>query len=102
LNADYKTRNVKYDLPTSKVGTLNELLVCCDLIKRKCDVYRQIGQNTCDLAIIYKDKFMKVEVKTGALSASGKIYKSKPDCSKFDILAIVVNDKINYQPDIFE
>ena len=98
----YQKMNPRPLINPNKTGVLSEMLVCCDLIKRNCDVYRQLASNSCDLAIIYKDKFLKVEVTTGYLHPSGNITNASKDRSKFDVLAIVVNGSISYVPDIFD
>ena len=101
-NIQHKLLNPRHSININKVGVLSEMLVCCDLLKKNCDVYRQLAANICDLAIIYKDKFLKVEVTTGSKLPHGNYYYPRKDRSKFDILAIVVNGEITYEPDIFK
>lgn len=90
------------ELGKTKVGAIQEMLVCADLIKRGYDVFRAICSSCpCDIIILKDNKSLRVEVTTGYItSANGYIKIPTKDYSKFDIIAIVLgNGKIVYDPE---
>lgn len=91
-------------LPTGTTGAISELRVAADLLLKGYEVFRAMSANcSCDLAILRNNQLLRVEVSTGYINGiTGKLQKNKPDISeKFDLLAIVVNDKIIYMPEKF-
>ena len=80
-------------------GTINELLVASDLLKKGFEVFRaECPTCSCDLVILSNLKPYRVEVKTG-WKTQGEIHVSKGlDFTKFDILAIVFDGVIRYEP----
>lgn len=95
----YRQLNKRSDLelPTSTVGTIAELQVGIDLLRRGYAVFRALSSSCpCDLAILKDGKLLRVEVKTGYNKIGGGIVCPKVDRSKFDILAAVVGGEIKY------
>lgn len=83
------------------VGAIAEFLVSVDLMKRGYDVYKALSPAaSCDLVIVSRDfkKVYRVEVKSGQLK-NGRIYPNQKS-NRFDILAVVIQDKVIYQPEV--
>lgn len=88
-------------LGPSAVGALNEMLVISDLINKGHEVYRAISAGSpCDLVIVRDTDILRVEVTTGRNSPSGKYYvpNGKRGKTTHDVLAVVLNGKIIYEP----
>lgn len=88
---------------TGTTGTVGELIVAADLLKRGFSVYKSLSPNApCDLIAIKKGKIIKVEVTNGYKRKDGRIMHGKKDHHySFDILAIVIDkNDISYSPDI--
>lgn len=103
VNEKYGIKFDKDVVNTSTRGAINELLICCDLMKRGYHVFRAVSPDTsCDIAIVKGNTLFRVEVTTGhILSSGGKVFYPQKDSSKFDILAVCVsNGTIMYFPDI--
>jgi hypothetical protein len=83
-------------------GTLSELLVCVDLLKRGHEVFRAINQFcSCDLTVTINGKSYRVEVRTGYKNryTNKALPNRKQDPAKSDILAIVLqNEQVVYEP----
>jgi len=96
----YSSRNNPYNLPTATVGALSELKVAVDLLSRGYSVFRALSPScSCDLAVLQDHKLLRVEVKTGAYSTSGKVSDTFSHNPKnYDVLAIVLSDQIVYRP----
>lgn len=90
----------KHNLPSSTIGSISELLVCVDLMKKGYSAFRCVSPNAkFDLVAFKLDIFLKIEVTTGTFLPSGKIVHTTKDKNNFDILAIVIlPDKIIYEP----
>lgn len=89
-------------LNCSAKGAINEHRVMLDLMERGYEVYRAInGGAPLDLVAIRGDEIVRVEVTVGVrYEPTGWICvpNSKKDRTRFDVLAIVVNGQINYDP----
>lgn len=82
------------------VGALNELRVCVDLLSKGYDVFRSVSPNCpCDLVAAKNGRLLRVEVRT-VRGTDEKIYLTKPDPSRYDILAMVLPSKILYQTNL--
>jgi len=80
-------------------GAISELRVSADLLYKGYSVFRALSPNCpCDLAILKGDKLLKIEVKTTCYSPSGAVVYPKPKNDCYDILALVLDDKIIYKP----
>lgn len=90
-------------MSTGTVGTIQELAVSIDLLRRGMAVFRALS-HSCpfDLAVLVGAKLVRVEVTTGYYTKAGKLSspKESKDRSKFDVLATVTTSGIVYQPDI--
>jgi len=83
------------------VGSIYELIICADLLKRKCEVFRSVSQHSsCDLIALKNGKCFRVEVTKGVIKPNGTWYWSKHDPTKYDLLALVApQGQICYQPE---
>lgn len=101
---DYRKKNPKTDLPSGVVGSMHELMVCIDLMKRKFNVFRAVSQSCpCDLGVLIGDRMVRIEVTTGNKSLTGSVNYPPHDHKKYDILAVVLhNGSIVYKPNIEE
>lgn len=85
----------------STIGTINELTVAVDLLKRGFSVFRALSPSCeCDLVILIENKAIRVEVTAASISRRGTLMYPPHDPSKFDILALVSNRGIFYQPEL--
>ncbi len=95
-----------YDFENSVVGTISELVVCLDLMKRGYSVFRPMnGCESCDIIALKGGKMIRVEVTTGVRCIGGTLThkKKRPPGEVFDILGVVErNDTITYSPKIPE
>lgn len=88
------------DLSPSTVGTLHELMVACDLIKKGYHVFRALSPSCdCDLAILKNRNLIRIEVTTGYYSPNGKLFYPKHCSTRFDIIAVVTEKGIVYTPE---
>lgn len=103
---EYKKRYYHYKsshMPTGTVGAISELKVVVDLLSKGYEVFRSLSPNcSCDLAILQNHKLFRVEVKTSYITDSGSFPHSKGKSKNYDILAIVADTKIVYQPSLSE
>jgi hypothetical protein len=84
-------------LNDSTVGAIGELRVSTDLLERGFDVFRALSPSaSCDLAIIRDGKFLRVEVRTGHENGKGGFLVRRN--GSYDIIAIVLPDRIVYEP----
>ena len=82
---------VPYNLTTGTVGAISELKVATDLLSKGYDVFRALSPScSCDLAILQKDKLLRVEVRTGHCQ-NGKLYCRDKDTERHDVFAAVNN-----------
>ena len=88
-----------YDVPTGTVGAIQELKVSLDLLIKGYHVFRSMSPSCpCDLAILKNKKLLTVEVRTRYRNKLGKVSYPKKNSDNPDIWAIVVGDKIIYEP----
>lgn len=73
-----------------------------DLLFRGYEVFRSVSPScSCDLAILKDGRLLKVEVRTGKYSTGGKVFTNFKNV-RAEILAIVLHDRLIYQPSIDE
>ena len=66
-------------ISTSTVGTISELIVAVDLLKRGYDVFRALSPTcSCDLAFITNGRLVRVEVRTSRKLNGRFIVKGRP------------------------
>lgn len=71
--AKKRTRNM-YGIGTASVGTIAEMEVCCEMLKRGYSVFRTVSQSSfCDVVAIKGSEVMMLEVRTGYYCPSGYI-----------------------------
>lgn len=91
------------DIRASTIGAAGEKLVCVDLMNRGFAVFEAASANSpCDLVAIMGDVCIRIEVKVGSITKSGRLdYNTiRPTCS-YDALAIITRrDGIFYQPSL--
>jgi hypothetical protein len=77
-------------LDSQQVGTIGELVVIIDLMKKGYHVYRNIVHSSyCDLAVVNGKTLLRVEVKTGFYSPTGLLcYPSCDKKDRYDHLAV--------------
>lgn len=88
------------NLPTATIGAISVHRVITDLLLKGYHVFEEVGFASCDLGVLRKDKFVRVEVTTGKYIPSGGFFSPPHDKLKYDILATVLPDKIIYQPQL--
>ncbi|MCK4625028.1 MAG: hypothetical protein KAV00_06945 [Phycisphaerae bacterium] len=97
----WRKLNPRTGIPTATVGAMHELVVAADLLKRGLSVFRALSSMcSCDLVILRGKQLLRVEVTTGYIGFRGKNGHPSKDKSKFDLLAVVINDEIMYSPNI--
>ncbi len=95
--AIFRELNPRTGLATGTVGAIGELRVGLDLLMKGYEVFRALSPCcSCDLAILKDKKLFRVEVKTAYRTRTGISY-SKPKLGKYDVLALVLPEKINYE-----
>lgn len=96
-NAEVRSRKL-----ASITGVTSELKVVIDLLGKGYEVFRAVNSlASCDLAILFKDKLSRIEVTTGHYSSKdGKIFYPEHKKNNFDILAVVLHDRIYYFPEL--
>lgn len=102
--AKYREANPEPEikLATGTTGTIAELRVAVDLLSRGFAVFRAMSPHcSCDLAVLDDKKLLRVEVTSGKRLGNGKIShpKKQEDSHKWDVLAVVLPDSIDYTPD---
>jgi hypothetical protein len=73
-----------------------------DLLRRGLHVFRAIAPNPpqCDLLVMMKGSYWRVEVVSGVRSSSNKlVHNKKPDRALHDVIAVYLarEDRIEYQ-----
>lgn len=90
--------------PATK-GAISELRVAADLLYKGYGVFRALSPSCpCDLAILEGDKLIRVEVKTAYYTSSNNSIQHSASIKNgdYDILALVLHDRIIYQPSLEE
>jgi len=87
-------------IPCATTGAISELIVSVNLLQKGYEVYRALSPAcSCDLAIFRKGTLLQIEVRTGYRNKlNGKIETKRRHTA--DILAIVVNGDVIYEPDL--
>lgn len=89
-------------ISTPTKGTIAELQISIDLLKRGFPVFRALSPSCpCDLAIVVDGKLLRIEVTSAKQGPNGRPYYSKHNPENFDVLALVFDSgKIQYIPDL--
>jgi hypothetical protein len=100
-NANMVDQNGK-QLSSQKVGTIGEMIVILDLLKKGYHVYRNIVHSSyCDLAIITGEKFLRIEVTVGYVLPSGKLCYPPHKKKRYDHLAVWTKaGSLTYLPEL--
>lgn len=102
----YKIKNPRaQNTSTATKGAISELRVAIDLLYKGYGVFRALSPSCpCDLAILEGDKLIRVEVKTAYYTSNTNNiqYPAPIKSEKYDILALVLHDRIIYQPTLEE
>lgn len=86
------------EISVSTVGAVSELTVAIQLMNQGFEVYRNLSPNgSADLVIIRNGVNRSIEVRTSN-TINGKAYCSK--VNRANILAMVIGDKIIFEPPI--
>lgn len=105
----WRAKNPSTGLSPGTAGAVSELIVATDLMLRGYSVFRALSPSCqCDLLALGPDgRSLRVEVRTGYVSAGGKPLCSLKKCdkSKHDVLAVVVNlpnraHRLVYEPSL--
>ena len=98
----YRELNPPSEIPSASVGALNELLVSCDLIRRKWSVFRALSPSCpCDLVVLRNGGLLRIEVTTGSICVNKKVSYPDHDLKKRNILATILHDgRIIYTPEL--
>ncbi len=107
--AAWEKRNpstLKTSAAPGTVGTIGELVVSVDLLRRGLEVFRALSPHcSCDLAVIFKGALVRIEVRTGWVNTDGGLMSgaNAKDPGRSDVLARVSRDgsRIEYTPDLF-
>ena len=90
------------DIATTTTGAMHELLVCADLMKMGCHVFRaQSPSCPCDITVLVDGQLYKIEVTTGYKKSDGGIsFPRKNSRYDFDVIAVVFHSgEITYLSD---
>lgn len=90
-------------IPTNTVGAMAEILVWYDLLSRGWEVFRAISAAArCDVMAFKGQHRIRIEVRTGYMSQSGKLVFPKPrrDIGQSDHYAVVEHEprRVTYLP----
>ena len=98
----YREGNPAPELTAGTMGAISECLVIVDLLSKKFDVFRAISPSAkCDLVAFKNGNILRVEVTTGHYTSESKnVTYPKHNPDNYDIVAVVVHDKIYYFPDL--
>jgi len=87
-------------LPTATVGTIGELAVALDLLRRGYHVFRALSPSCPADLVAYRDGDpLKIEVRTGYLR-NGKLYAVRKLNGNIDHLAISTTAGLFYEPEL--
>lgn len=93
----------EWDLPSTTVGMIHQMVVEMDLMRKGKSVFRAVNDSGCDLVVVDGNVATRIEVTTGHRSTGGTLQfqKHKSRSGKFDVLAVVTRDGvITYIPKI--
>jgi hypothetical protein len=107
VQRQWRERNPKSaagELAKGTVAEANEMRVAIDLLHRGFEVYRAAFQGMpCDMLIKtpHPHSMYRVEVTTGNYSPNGALAHPVRDPTKYDVLAVVVGERIIYKPQLW-
>ena len=98
IRKTYRPHPYQKNLCSGTIGTINELIVCTDLMKKGYAVFRAVSYScSCDLVIFKDKKLSRVEVTSGWF-VNGKVKGRPHKKENYDIMAIVIaGEKIFYE-----
>ena len=97
----YRNSNPPSGLATATVGAISEYRVVLDLLSKGFNVFRATSPAcSCDLIILKNHNILRVEVTTGKCSIAGRIYYAPHNTDNYDIMAVVLPERVYYYPDI--
>lgn len=84
------------------IGGMNELRAAADLVGRGYHVFRSVvADGPIDLVAMTPEGMMlRVEVRTGQATLSGYVWKRNHHDVPYDVAAIVLTDRVVYEPDM--
>ena len=86
----YGRQGIFPNIPNGTVGTISELIVITDLLKKGYEAYRPLSPNcSADILVEKNTKILKIEVRTGYKGINKTIYYPNKNI-KAPILAIVL------------
>lgn len=87
------------ELAPAKVGTMNELLVAAELIRRGYSVYKSVCKcDSCDFIIKDRaDRLLRLEVTTGTVDASGALAHFPKSFAHAEVIAVVTEGGIIFK-----
>lgn len=90
---------------TGVTGAASEMVACIDLLRRGYEVFRAVAPACeCDLIALSAARCWRVEVRTGTpsrLTDRVSVPLSDGDRGRFDVLAVVLGDRVAYLPEAF-
>lgn len=89
------------NISSSTSGAISEMICAADLMHKGYPTFRALSPSClCDLITIIDDQPTRVEVRTGYITDTGKIYfnKKKDDNGRQDVFAVFlrVNNSVHY------
>ena len=97
----YRKSNPRINRDRNVVGVVSEHRVIVDLLNKGYEIFKAISPaSSCDLAVLHGGKLLRVEVTTAHYSPTGKMAYSRHKRDNFDLMAIVLHDKIIYIPEL--
>lgn len=89
-------------LSPATIGGMNELRAAADLVGRGYHVFRSVvADGPIDLVAMTPEGMMlRVEVRTGQATLSGYVWKQNHHDVPYDVAAIVLPDRVVYEPDM--
>lgn len=99
-SAEYHARNPAPRNPPAVTGVLNELRVVQDLVGRGYLIFTGLAPSNPFTMIAARDEaILRVQVRSGYRSPSGKIWASGPK-GDADVLATCLPDRVIYEPEL--
>lgn len=92
----------KVPLNATTKAAVGEMAAAADLMCRGFFVYRCLSQTGPFDLLAYKEgRMLRIEVRCGVLDKQGQARCSTPAPGRYDVLAVVLSDRIEYRPDEF-
>lgn len=61
-------------MSTASVGSVSEMMACCELLKKGYSVFRSVSASAfCDIVAVKREETLLIEVRTGYISSIGNI-----------------------------